>query len=111
MAIPRITLAATGTASLGDASSKSAGGWTLHLSGTWVGSIVTKGVILGNGLSTADAQGIAYKPKNTGTLTNPATTAITANGIYVIPTDGESVILDYTRTSGTVLIDATPTIA
>ena len=108
MAATRITLAATGAASLGDVAPDSVGTWVVHISGTWVGSLVPKGYVAGNGLTASDAAQLGYRPPDSSTLVDPGSTAITANGVYLIPCDGLFCLLDWTRTSGSLVIDAVP---
>ena len=107
MAMPQKTLAATGTHFLGDAAHDTIGSIQVQLSGTWEGEVTFTGWIPGSSLTSSDAQAIAYKPMKTGTLTDGAT-AITANGIYIVPVDGLVALLNWTRTSGSLVIDAIP---
>lgn len=56
-------------------------------------SIIPKGRIIGSGVASGEYQNLAYRPANSGTTTNPGTTAITGEGIYHIPADGCEVFL------------------
>lgn len=107
MAIPQKTLAATGSHVLGDTGPDTIGSWQVQVTGTWTGSFVFTGWIPGSTLTSSDKAAIAYKPMKTGTVTDGATT-ITANGIYIVPADGLMVSLDWTRSSGSIVIDAVP---
>jgi hypothetical protein len=107
VAIPQKTLAATGTHLLGDASHDTIGSWQVQLTGTWAGDVTFTGWIVGTSLTSTNASGLAYKPMTTGTLTAFAT-AITANGIYIVPSEAVHVLLNWTRVSGSLVIDAIP---
>lgn len=103
------TISASEVIALGTCSDDGVGTFAIgitSLSGTH--SMVTKGRIIGSGVASGEYQNIAYKPANTGTLTNPGTTAITAEGIYFIPADGCDVFLDVTVTSGSFVLTWIP---
>lgn len=108
MALTQQSLAATGTITLGNVSHRNIGSWAIHVTGTWVGSLVPKGKLFGAELLTADRANLGYRSMVSSSLVDPGTTAITANGIYIIPADGVFVELDWTRTSGTLVVDAIP---
>lgn len=103
------TISASEVIPLGNASDDGVGTIAISitsLSGTH--SMVPKGRITGSGVAAAEYQNLAYKPANTGTLTNPGTTPITTEGIYFIPADGCDVFLDVTVTSDTFKLDVIP---
>lgn len=114
----RVTLTATGTFDLGTAGDDTVNTWALQVTGTWTGSLLTKGYLAGRvtqtnnntrtALTAADATDLAYKDESTGTFTDPGATAITANGAYLVAVDGKALVLDWTRTSGTIVIHARP---
>ena len=108
MAIKRKTLAASGDISLGDVGPDSIGTWVIHVSGTWTGSLVPQGYLAHSDLTISDAVSIGYKTAISSSIVDPGTTAITANGVYYIPADGLFVNLDWTRTTGSIVVDATP---
>lgn len=105
-ALPRQTLGSATFVELPAVHDDIGGVYVIHISGTWVGTIQTKAYVPGNGLTSADRQPIPYSGK-TGTLTDPTTTGITANGVYKIPMSAaERLILEMTAyTSGAALID------
>lgn len=110
MAIAQQTLAASGTITLGNVSHRNIGSWVIHVTGTWTGSLVPKGklALTPTPLVTGDRANLGYRAMTTTTLTDPGSSAITANGLYVIPADGVSVELDWTRSSGSIVVDAVP---
>jgi hypothetical protein len=99
------TLPATGVLALGDASPDSVGTWRIHVSGTWTGVIIPKVFSKSGALSASDAVEIGYRTPDSDDI---KVTDITANGVYYIRSDTASLILDYTRSSGVVVIDAEP---
>lgn len=108
----RTTFGATGTDDLiGTADAFFSGEVLLHVSGTFVGTVQTKGYLPGNGLALSDRQPIPYSGK-AGTLTDPTVTGITTTGLYVVPLRaGERLVLECTAwTSGTILIDVQPSL-
>lgn len=108
MALAQATLAASGTITLGNVSHRNIGSWAIHVSGTWAGSVLPKGKLALAGLLTADRVNLGYRTAVSTTMVDPGTTAITANGVYYIPADGMAVELDWTRVSGTIVVDAVP---
>lgn len=110
MTIKAGSLAATGTVELGNVSDRCIGTWVVQVLGTWAGSLVTKGYVFGQagGLDASDAVDVSYAPDDTKVETDPGSAAITANGIYLVKADGKSIILDWTRVSGTLEYVATP---
>lgn len=114
---------ALGTASqsvdLGNASGHTVSSWIVQLTGTiGTGTVTPKGYVLGNpaagtlldgtrtstgALAEANAVAIAYYLGTTGVLTSGGT-AWSALGIFRVPCDGMSLVLDYTAAGGSDLV-------
>ncbi|MDP9202815.1 MAG: hypothetical protein M3P26_12890 [Gemmatimonadota bacterium] len=102
-------LSASENTDYGDTGPHSVGSHMVHISGTWTGNFVTKGYLKGNGLGVADRQPVAYKNMKTGVVTDPTVTAITANGVYEVVTDGLNLVMDFTYATGTgPIVDVQP---
>lgn len=108
MAATRILINATAKYVLGDANPDSAGFITIQISGGGSYSILAKAVVLGNGLTTASNLAATYYTIAATGVATAGATAITADGIYTIFSDGATVVLDATYTSGTVNVDYLP---
>lgn len=105
--MPTRTITATAAVDLGDPNPDGVGTCMLQVKGGGTYSIVPKVWLHApNGsLAISDIVNVAYKPLKTGTLTDGATTAITAAGAYSIAGDGFNVVLDITYTSGACTLD------
>lgn len=103
------SLDTTGTLELGDAAVGAVGSWILQVSGTFVGSLVLKKKIVGGATAIASATNTFYFNFGTSGATEVAAgTAITAAGIFKVPCDGCSLVLSYTATSGTMIVEGVP---
>lgn len=99
----KATLSASSTEKVG-ALSKLVNRFVFQTVGSsWTGSIVPKVVSQGSGLTGGNIKGIHYTNKLTGADV-VAGTGITTDGIWEVQTDGVDLYLDYTHTSGSVLI-------
>lgn len=94
----------TGTLMIGDAAVGSVGSWVAQVSGTFSGSLVLKKKVIGSIVADASAPDCYYENSATGVAV-AAGTAITAAGLFKIPCDGCCLVLSYTATSGTMLVE------
>lgn len=97
----------TGSLSLGDAHESLVGSWVLQVSGTFSGSLVLRKKVRGSVVADASAPTTDYVNFASG---NPvaAGTAITAAGLFKVLVDGCALILDYTATSGEMVVECVP---
>lgn len=98
------SLDATGTFAIGDAALGSVGSWIAQVSGTFSGSLVFRKKVNGSAVSDASAPACYYENSATGVAVASGT-AITAAGLFKVPCDGCTLILDYTATSGTMIVE------
>lgn len=108
--MPTKTITATQALDMGDASPDSVGTVSFQIKGGGTYSIVPKGWLhaVNGSLTSSDIVNLAYIPMKTGTVTDGATTAITAAGAYKVVADGFNVVLDITYTSGACSVDWVP---
>lgn len=102
-----VRLDTTGTVNLGDAAEGVVGSWILQVSGTYSGSLVLRKKIVKSTVADASAPETYYEEFGDGTAVNSGT-AITADGLFKVPCDGCCLILDYTATSGTMIVECVP---
>lgn len=97
----------TGVVSLGEAADGYVGSWVLQISGTFTGSLVLRKKVRGSVVADASAATTWYTLMNTDTAT-AAGTALTAAALLKVACDGCALILDYTATSGTMVVECVP---
>lgn len=102
-----VRLDTTGTLNLGDAAEDVVGSWVLQVSGTFSGSLVLRKKVVRSTVADASAPTTAYINFATDAAVN-AGTAITAGGLFKVLCDGCVLILDYTATSGIMVIECEP---
>lgn len=102
-----VRLDTTGTLNIGEAAEGAVGSWVLHISGTFSGSLTLRKKIRRGTVADASAPTTYYELFNTGVST-AAGTAITGTALVKVPCDGCDLILDYTATSGTMVVECTP---
>ena len=98
------SLDTTGAFNIGDAAIGAVGSWVLQVSGTFSGSLVLKKKAVGSVVADASAPTTYYENFATGVAV-AAGGAITSAGLFKVPCDGCVLILDYTATSGTMLVE------
>jgi hypothetical protein len=98
------SLDTTGQLNLGDAALGAVGSWVLQVSGTFSGSLVLRKKVIGSIVADASAPTTHYENSATNAAV-AAGTAITGAGLFKVPCDGCVLILDYTATSGTMLVE------
>ena len=103
-AVWTVMLDTTGTVEVGDAANGAVGSWVLQISGTFSGSLVLKKKIVGGAVAVASATNTYYTNFAAGTDV-AAGTALTGDGILKVPCDGCSLVLSYTATSGTMVVE------
>lgn len=102
-----VRLDTTGQMNLGDAAESLVGSWVLQVSGTFSGSLVLRKKVFKSVVADASAPTTAYI--NFATNADVAAgTAITAAGLFKVICDGCALVLDYTATSGTMVIECEP---
>lgn len=108
--MPTKTITASVALDLGDANPDSLGKIAFQVKGGGTFSIVPKVWLHApaGSLASSDIVNAAYVPLKTGTVTDGATTAITAAGAYEMTVDGFNGVLDITYTSGACAIDWMP---
>lgn len=94
----------TGAFNLGDAAIGAVGSWVLQVSGTFSGSLVLRKKVIGSRVAAASAPTTYYENFATGAAV-AAGTAITGAGLFKVPCDGCVLVLDYTATSGEMLVE------
>lgn len=97
----------TGVVNVGEAAEGAVGSWIMEVSGTFSGSLALRKKIRRGRVADASALGTYYTNFDAGTSVASGT-AITAAGLFSIPCDGCDLILDYTATSGTMVVELTP---
>ena len=97
----------TGTVNVGEAAEGVVGSWLLQISGTFSGSLVLRKKLRRGSVADASAPTTYYELFNTGVST-AAGTALTAAALVKVPCDGCDLILDYTATSGTMVVECNP---
>lgn len=103
-----VSLDTTGVVDLGEAAEGVVGSWVLQVSGTFSGSLVLRKKLKGSSVANASAPTTSYTNFSTDTAV-AAGTAITAGGaVYKVECDGCTLILDYTATSGTMVVETVP---
>jgi hypothetical protein len=102
-----VRLDTTGQFVLGDADEGLVSSWVLQVSGTFSGSLVLRKEVRQSTVPAASAPTTTYENFASG---NPvaAGTAITAAGLFKVLCDGCSLILDYTATSGVMVVECVP---
>lgn len=103
----RAQLDTTGTVNLGEAAEGAVGSWVLQISGTFSGSLVLRKKLRRSVVADASAPTTYYELFNTGVST-AAGTALTGAALVKVPCDGCDLILDYTATSGEMIVECTP---
>jgi hypothetical protein len=98
------SLDTTGTVNIGDAAIGAVGSWVLQISGTFSGSLVLRKKALGSVVADGSAPTTYYTNFATG-VDVAAGTALTAAALVKVPCDGCVLILDYTATSGTMIVE------
>ena len=98
------SLDTTGTVNVGDAAIGAVGSWVLQISGTFSGSLTLRKKVIGSVVADGSAPTAYYENHATGVAV-AAGTAITGAGLFKVPCDGCVLILDYTATSGTMVIE------
>lgn len=98
------SLDTTGTVNIGDAAIGAVGSWVLQISGTFSGSLVLRKKALGSVVADASAPTTYYTNFATG-VDVAAGTALTGAGLLKVPCDGCVLVLDYTATSGTMIVE------
>ena len=99
-----VSLDTTGTLNVGDAAIGAVGSWVLQISGTFSGSLVLRKKAVGSVVADASAPATYYENFATGVAVASAT-ALTGAGLLKVPCDGCVLILDYTATSGTMIVE------
>jgi hypothetical protein len=99
------TLDTTGQLNMGDAALGAVGSWVLQVSGTFSGSLVLRKKVIGSVVVDAAAPTTHYENSATNAAA-AAGTPITAAGLFKVPCDGCVLILDYTATSGTMVVES-----
>jgi hypothetical protein len=99
------SLDTTGQLNMGDAALGAVGSWVLQVSGTFSGSLVLRKKVIGSIVADASAPTTHYENSATNVAV-AAGTAITGAGLFKVPCDGCVLILDYTATSGTMLVES-----
>lgn len=94
----------TGTVNVGDAAVGAVGSWVLQISGTFSGSLVLRKKVVGSAVADASAPTTYYENHATG-VSVAAGTALTAAGLLKVSCDGCVLVLDYTATSGTMVVE------
>lgn len=102
-----INLTATGTTNLGDTGEGIVGSWVLQVSGTFSGSLVLRKKVKGSSVADGSAPTTYYINHATGESV-AANTAITAAALVLVPCAGCDLVLSYTATSGTCVVEAEP---
>ena len=98
------SLDTTGTVNVGDAAIGAVGSWVLQISGTFSGSLVLRKKAVGSVVADASAPTTYYENFATGVAV-AAGTALTAAALVKVPCDGCVLVLDYTATSGTMVVE------
>lgn len=109
MAIQSYNMTASEVKNLGSSREGVVSSWVLGISGTFVGSMILRKRLRGGSVALASAGACWY----TNVLTNTAVaagTAITAAGVYVVQADGCDIGLDFTYTSGSLVLEVDPII-
>lgn len=106
--IPTISLDTTGQWLVGDAGEATVGSIRLEITGTFSGSLVLRSRITGGVTAAASAGQVAYDNALTGATNITPGTAITVAGSYIVKIDAAQLILDYTATSGTMVVEYRP---
>ena len=83
------------------------GSWVLQISGTFSGSLVLRKKVRRGTVADGSAATTYYELFNSGTST-AAGTALTGAALVKVPCDGCDLILDYTATSGTMVVECAP---
>jgi hypothetical protein len=106
-----VTLDTTGALNIGNVHDRYGGSFILHVKagGASPGSFVPKTRVTGSGYSSSEYQAPVYWNYNSDTLVT-AGTAISAEGVYGIPCDGQELILDYTSDVDGMEVIAIPSI-
>lgn len=99
----------TGTVNIGDAGSRPGAAFIVQISGTFVGSLTFRKKARNSSVADASAGAASYS----NPLTDPfevtaLTAALTAAGMAKIYVEGCALILSYTATSGTVVVECVP---
>lgn len=102
-----VRLDTTGTLSLGNADEGLVGTWVLQVSGTFSGSLVLRKKVWRSTVANASAATTIYQNFASGSDV-AAGTAITGAGLFKVLCDGCELVLDYTATSGTMVIECIP---
>ena len=102
-----VLLDTTGTVNLGEAAEGAVGSWVLQISGTFSGSLVLRKKVRRGTVADASAATTYYELFNTGVST-AAGTALTGAALVKVACDGCDLILDYTATSGTMVVECVP---
>ncbi len=102
---PAGLLTATGTVRLGSAGEGTVGRWVFHVSGTWTGTLLAQGYVKESSRTSADLTSLAIVNMTSG-ATVAGGTGTTANGIFWCDATGLDVTLSWTRSSGSIQIDA-----
>lgn len=102
-----VRLDTTGTWNVGNISPTVVGSWVFQISGTFSGSLVLRKKVRRSTVADASAPTTVYENFATG-ATVSAGTAITAAGLFKVLCDGCDLVLDYTATSGTMVLEMIP---
>ena len=102
-----VRLDTTGTVNLGEAAEGVVGSWLLQISGTFSASLTLRKKLRRGSVADASAPTTYYENFATGVAV-AAGTALTAAALVKVPCDGCDLILDYTATSGEMVVECTP---
>lgn len=102
-----VRLDTTGTLNLGEPAYGAVGSWVLQLSGTFSGSLTLRKKARRSTVADASAATTNYENFATGTAV-AAGTALTGAGLLKVACDGCDLVLDYTATSGTMVVECVP---
>lgn len=103
-----IRLDTTGTLNLGEAAEAIVGSWMLQVVSIGSGSLVLRKKLKNSTVADASAPTTAYTNFSTDTAVAAGTAITTAVAVYKVECDGCALILDYTQTSGVMVIEAVP---
>ena len=103
----RIDLTATAVRNIGEAAEGVVGSWVVQVSGTFSGALKLRKKIRRGVVADGSAAPTYYQDFAAGTNV-AANTDITAAGLFLVPCYGCDLVLDYTHTSGTCVVEVEP---
>lgn len=102
-------LSSTGLTRVGEADTGAVSAWVVQVSGTFSGTLLFRKKVLDS--SVADASALTFDVEDQRDYTSvDKDTGLTGAGLVKAITDGCVLILDYTHTSGTCVVECVPVI-